>query len=188
LIVPGFGSDNALHVGETADRRAVDGRDHIAGLKARCRGSAVGLHAVDLRRRARFAEKREQAGENHDRQNEIRDRAGGDDRRARADFLVMEALLAFRLRHGGERCARWRARLRFVAEELDVAAQWNRRNLPAGAVPVVETKKFRPEPERECQHFHAGPACDQEVTEFMEEDNDREHEQKGDHVADHAMA
>ena len=46
-----------------------------------------GFDLVDARRRARLAEEGEEAGEDDDRQNEIRDRTGGDDRRARADFL-----------------------------------------------------------------------------------------------------
>jgi len=36
-----------------------------------------------------------------------------------------------------------------VAEELDVAAQRTGRNLPAGAVAVVETGESGPKPERE---------------------------------------
>ena len=68
-------------------------------------GGAVGLDLVDARRRARLAEEGEQAGENHDRQQEIRDRTGGDDGRARADFLVMEAACALLGGHAGERSA-----------------------------------------------------------------------------------
>src|SRR5258708_13910209 len=100
----------------------------------------------------------------------------------------MEALGAFRFGHGGERRARRRARLAFVAKELDVAAKGNRRKLPARTAPVVEAAKFRPEPKRERQHFHAGPACNQEMTEFMKENDDREHEQKGTHVTNQAIS
>ena len=74
-------------------RIAVDGRNHVAALKARCGGGAAGLYGIDPRRRARLAEKCEQAGKDHDRQNEIRNRTGSDDRRARSYFLVMEAAL-----------------------------------------------------------------------------------------------
>ena len=53
---------------------------------------------------------------------------------------------------------------------------------------VVEADEFRPETERERQHFHARPSGDQEVAEFMEEHDDGQDEQKGNDVADEAMA
>ena len=53
---------------------------------------------------------------------------------------------------------------------------------------VVEADEFRPEPERERQHFHARPSGDQEVAEFMEEHDDGQDEQKGNDVADEPMA
>src|SRR6202158_1280854 len=53
---------------------------------------------------------------------------------------------------------------------------------------VVETGEFRTEAKEESKNFHPRPAGHQEVTELVEEDNDREHEQEGDDVADQAMA
>jgi hypothetical protein len=53
---------------------------------------------------------------------------------------------------------------------------------------VVETDQFRAEAERERQHLHPGPARDQEVTEFVEENDDRQDEQEGNDVADEPMA
>ena len=122
-------------------------------------------------------------------QNEIRDRTGGDDRRARSDFLVMETARAAPPRSCWRALRTSRRRgLRFVAEELHIAAERNRGNLPAGAVAVVEADEFRPEAERERQHFHAGPAGDQEVAELVEEHDDGQHEQEGNDVADEPMA
>ena len=81
-----------------------------------------------------------------------------------------------------------RGGLGVVAEELDITAERHGRNLPARAVAVVETGQFRPEAERERQHFHARPAGDQEMPEFVEENDDRQNEQKGDNVTDEPMA
>src|SRR6266550_2738370 len=55
-------------------------------------------------------------------------------------------------------------------------------------MPVVETDEFRPETKRESQHLHAGPAGHQEMTQFMEENDNRQHEQEGNDVANKAMA
>src|SRR5438045_5724094 len=101
-------ADDALHVRETADDLAVDVSHHVADLKARGRGGAIGFDLVDARRRARLAEEGEQAGEDHDRKDEIRNWAGGDDRRTRTDLLVMERARLFFRAHAGERFGRWR--------------------------------------------------------------------------------
>src|ERR1700730_2530545 len=187
-VLAGANADNALHVGEASDLAVIDRRDDIADLKARRSRSTARLDLIDARRRARLAEEREQAGEDHDRQNEVGNRARGHDRRARSDLLVVETALALFLGHVGERVRRRRRGLGLVAEELDIAAERNRRNLPARAMAVVETDQFRTETKRERQHFHARPAGDQEVTEFMEENHDRQHEQKGNDVPDEPMA
>ena len=151
-------------------------------------GGAAGFDLVDARGRARLAEEREQAGEDHDRQHEIGDRTGGHDGRARSDLLVVETAGALFLGHAGERFGRRRRGLALVAEELHIAAERDRRNLPAGAMAVVEADQFRAEAERERQHLHAGPAGDQEVAELMEEYDDGQDEQEGDDVADEPMA
>src|ERR1700704_1916443 len=55
-------------------------------------------------------------------------------------------------------------------------------------MPVVEADEFRPETKRESQHLHAGPAGHQEMTQLMEENDNRQHEQEGNDVANKAMA
>ena len=167
---------------------AIDRGHDVAGLEAGRVGGTARLDLVDARGRARLAEEREQAGEDHDRQQEIGDRTGRHDRRARSDLLVMETARALFRGHVGERFGRRRRGLALVAEELDIAAERDRRNLPAGAVAVVETGEFRSEAERERQHLHAGPARNQEVAELMEENDDGQHEQEGNDVADEPMA
>src|SRR6476620_6985838 len=146
----GANADDPLHVGETSDLPAVDRRHHVTNLKAGCRGGAPYLHLINACRRARLAEKREQAGEDHDCQKEIRDRTGGYDRRTRTDLLVVETAGALFFGHAGEHFGRWRRGLAIVAEELDIAAERDGRNLPPCAMAVVETRKLRTEAEREC--------------------------------------
>src|SRR2546423_15439007 len=53
---------------------------------------------------------------------------------------------------------------------------------------VVKADEFWPEAERESQHFHARPPRDQEMAKFVKENDDREHEQERDDVADEPMA
>ncbi len=72
---------------------------------------------------------------------------------ALADRLVVEAAVALLGRHGGERLRRRRRRLAVVAEELDVAAERNRGDLPARAMPVVEAGELRPNPSEKVSTF-----------------------------------
>ena len=55
-------------------------------------------------------------------------------------------------------------------------------------VAVVEAGEFRPEAEREGQYFYAVPARHQEVAKLVEENDDGQHEQEGNDVADEPMA
>src|SRR3984957_5691057 len=187
-LFTGVNADDALHIGEASDRGAVDGRYDVADLKADSRCSAPRLHFVDARRGARLAKEREQSGEDHDRQKEIGDRTGGHDGSARSNPLVVETARALFLGHVGERFGRRGRGLAFVAEELDIATERDRRNLPARTVTVVETGEFGTKTERESQNLYAGPAGNQEVTKFMEENDDGQNKQKRNDIADKAMA
>src|SRR4051794_32391746 len=101
MLAAGFARDDALHRIKTIDGFAVDGSDDIARLKAGCSRGAVFLHHVDPCRRAWLAEDHENGGKDHDRQNEIGNRTGSDNRGARTDLLVMEALAALLRGHRG---------------------------------------------------------------------------------------
>ena len=65
-----------------------------------------------------------------------------------------------------------------VADELDVAAERDRAQLPARAAPVVEADQFRAEADRERLDADAAPAADQIVAHLVDEDDDRQHEQE----------
>src|SRR5215510_16104708 len=140
---------------------------------------AVGIDRVDPRRGDRLAEDHEHGGEDHDRQQEIGERTGGHDGNPLADRLVKEAAPLLLGGHGRNGGLVGRAGGVLVAEELDVAAERNGGDLPARAMAVVEADELGAKADGEGQHLHAAPAGDQEVTELMKEDDDRENEQKG---------
>jgi hypothetical protein len=185
---PGIGADDPLHVGEALDLATVDGEHDVAGLEPRSGCRRIRLHCVDPGRGGLAAVKREDEGENHDRQDEIGDRAGDHDGGSTADRLVVEALAALLRVHAFDGGLIGDARRVLVAEKLHIAAQRNGRDLPAGAVTVGEAGEFRSETHRKSEHPHAAPAGDQEVAELMEEDDDAESEQKGDDPAGESPA
>ena len=179
----GARADDALHVGEVVDRVAVDGDDQVAGLEAGFRGRAVRLHRIDPRAHGLLAVEHEDAGKNHDGQDEIRQRPGDDDGRALGHRLEHEALRALLRIHGGEPRGIGHARRVLVAEELHKAAERNRRDFPARSVAVIEADDFRPKADRKHQDPHAAPAGDQEMAQFVKEHDQAEHEQKGNDIA-----
>src|SRR6266851_1086555 len=107
-LIPGVSHDNSLHIGKASDRAAIDRDYDVTDLKAGFLGGAAHFHLVDARRRARLAKEGEQAGKDHDGQNEIGDWTGGHDRRTRSNFLVVETALSFLFGHAGERFGGWR--------------------------------------------------------------------------------
>ena len=86
-----------------------------------------GATLADLGRRERLARRcMNSAGEDDDREEEIGERPGGDDRRALAEPLVVERDLALLRRHRAERSASGVLDGVGVAEHLDVAAERDR--------------------------------------------------------------
>ena len=80
----GAHADDALHLAEALDGLTVDADDLVARQEAGSLGGASGIDDIDLGRGDALAEQAEDRGEDHDRENEIGDRAGGDDGRALA--------------------------------------------------------------------------------------------------------
>ncbi len=68
-----------------------------------------------------------------------------------------------------------------VAEELDVAAERQRRDLPERAAPVAARPEHRPEADREHLRADAAPARDDVVAVLVHEDHDPEHDHEGQH-------
>jgi len=121
----------------------------------------------------------EDRGEDEDRENEIGDRACRNDGRALSKALMMEALAPLGRRHGGgSGSVGRRAGDILIAEEFDVTAERHGRNLPAGAVTIVEAHDFGAEPDREHHDPHPAQARDREMSELVEKHHDRQDEQE----------
>ena len=176
-------ADDALHVGETIDFLAVNGRHQVTRLEAGGFGSTRRLHGVDASTGGLLAVKHKNAGENRDCQNEIRDWTCCDHGGARTDPLVHEThrFLGFgHLRHG---LPVGHARGILVAEEFHVAAEGYCRDLPACAVAVEEAKDLWAKTDRESEDFYTAAAGHQEMAKLMKEDNNRQDENEGNDVA-----
>src|SRR5512135_1110094 len=65
-----------------------------------------------------------------------------------------------------------------ITEEFHVAPERNPRELPACALAIGEPKNFPSKPDRERLHLHAAEARHHEVTKLVEENHQRNHEQK----------
>src|SRR5215469_7292787 len=72
-----------------------------------------------------------------------------------------------------------------VAEELHIAAELNRGDLPARAVAIVEPGEFGTKADRKGQDPNTAQPRDQEMAELMEKYDQAEDEQKRDDVAGH---
>src|SRR5690242_16200183 len=184
----GADADDALHVAEAVDLAAVDRQHEVAGLKAGRRRRAVGLYGIDPGGGGLLADRHEDGGEDDDGEDEIGERSGHHHGRARGDFLAGKGQLALDLRHAGDRLRVRRARLVVVAEELHIAAERDGRELPAGAVTVVEAGELRPKTDRKGQYFDAAPARHQEVAKLMKKHNNRKNEEERDDIARQAPA
>ena len=72
-----------------------------------------------------------------------------------------------------------RARRVVVAEEFYITSKRNKRELPAGAMGIVEADQLRAEADREHRHFHAAQPGDQEMTQLVEKHDQGEDEEEG---------
>src|SRR6185369_91853 len=178
----GADADDALHVGETSDRLAVDRHDEVARLEAGDLCGAVRLDGVDARGCGLLAGDHEDTGENHDGEDEIGDGAGSDNRRARTNRLEHEAVALFFFGHGRGGVEIGRACRVVIAVELHVAAERHRGDLPAGAVAIIEAEQLGTEADREGEHLNAAPASYQEVAKLMKENNNRQYKQERNHI------
>ncbi len=175
-------ADDALHVGETLDFLAIDRGYQIAGLKSGRLRRAGRLHRVDQCTRGLLADRHENGSKNGDRQHEVRDRPGSDDRRARAHRLKHEAVIAIGIRHRRRSSLiRYACRI-VVAEELHITAERNCGNFPARPVAIIEAGDFGAKSDREYEHLDAAQAGHQEMTKLVKENDDRQYEQKWDDV------
>ncbi len=100
----------------------------------------------------------------------------------------MEALRALLGGHPRQRLRRRRAGFALIPEEFDIAAERDHRNLPAGAVTVIEAGDFGTKSQRKGENPHPCPAGHQEVPELMKEHDNRQNEQERNDIADQSVA
>src|SRR5580704_5341920 len=179
-------ADHALHVGEVADGAAVDRHHQVARLKSGRGGGAVRLHRIHTGGHGLLAVKHEDAGKDHYGQKEIGHRSGHHDGRAFGHRLEHETLRFLAFIHGGQALGVRHARGILIAEEFYIAAERDGGDFPARAVAVVKADDFGAKTNGKHQDPHATPARDQEMTQFVEEHDQAEDEQKGHDVTDHA--
>src|SRR5262249_10134667 len=146
-----------LHIREGTDRAAIDRLHNVARLEASSGRRRIGLNRIDPRQSALASVEHGRRRKDHDRQDEIGQRTGNHDSGSWPHVLMNEAALALLF---GHRCGGLMVRNTgsvLITEELDVAAEWNRRHLPPRTVTVVESEQLRAETEGEDQDAHATP-------------------------------
>src|SRR5690606_28500436 len=95
--------------------------------------------------------------------------------------LGLERPRSLRLRQSFPFLARLACRIH-VAGELDIAAEWQRRDFPARAPPVGIAEQLLAEAARERFGFHAEPAPDQVMPKLVDRDERPQQQQEADQV------
>src|ERR671913_974935 len=141
----------------------------------RRRRGAFRLHFANNWRRARSTERREEDGEDRDRQQEVGNRAGKYDEEPLPHGFVVEAPLALLRRQLGQ-VAR-RARRMLVADELHISAERQPADLPSRPALVGPSGDLTTEPNREDLGANAEPASDEVMSHLG---NEHERPQRAD--------
>ncbi len=175
-----------LHFLEAVDGMAVDGDDGVAGFEPARLGGAAGLDLADLGRRERLAECREQQAQRDHGEEKIGRRPGDHHGDALHQPLVMEGNRLFGVAHPLEVFGRGLGSGIGVAEHLDVAAQRHGAEFPARADAVGPAENLRAKADREDFDAHAVPPRHQVMTELVNEDEHRQHDQERHDVAEAA--
>ncbi len=89
--------------------------------------------------------------------------------------------------HAGEPRGRQAGTRIAVAEHLDVAAEWDRAEFPAGSGTVVPAEQFGSEADREDVDAHPVAPGDKVMAELVDKDEDGQNEQKRDDIGQPAV-
>jgi hypothetical protein len=144
---------------------AIHAGDRVPGLDTRL-GRDAG-HRSDEGARLRDTDQEHQPESQH-REDQVENRAGGDDGDAGGDRLAVEGLTELVGRHFA---------LAFV-EHLDVAAQRKGGHGVLGPLGVSPRPEGAPEPDREAQHANTQPPRHPEVAELVEGDQQAQRDQQ----------
>ena len=164
-------------VGNGGDLVAIDGDDLVADFHAgRLCLRILGEHC-HFRRRYDLAVGEVERSDDGDGEQQVRQWPGQHDQRALPQGLHMESLGSL-LRGQPILGGRWGAGGIHVAGELDVAAQRQRRELPAGSTPVGPAGDLLAEANRERVGLHTEQPSDEVVSQLMDQHKRAKHEQK----------
>ena len=173
--------DVIAQVEERADRLPVDGGNFVAGLYARGHCRPVFFHCSNARRDHDVAIGVGKSAEDQHCHGEVGEWPCRNDQRALPQGLRLERLGTLLLRQGKPFLVLDRAARRVhVARKLDVAAQRQGSDFPAGAALVGPADQFLPEADREGIGLHAEPAPDQIMPKLVHRDERTQHGQKAD--------
>jgi hypothetical protein len=179
---------DAPQILEAVDLLAIDGENDVARLDARLRGWRACQHAANPGGQCVLTHDREGCGEDQDRENEIGDRAGGDDHRAIDHGLAGQRAAPLRLRHPPDALVVRGAGDVGVPMEFHVAAERKGGEAPPRAMAVDAGVEFGAEAEGERVDLHAAPAAHQIMTKLVEEhDHADDHGERHDIPADRAQ-
>ncbi|MNQ56962.1 hypothetical protein D3C85_711020 [compost metagenome] len=177
---------NACYLAAVGDQLAVDAGDQVTGQEPGSSSRRIRLHLCYAGRTLLNAHKAEQQGKNEDSQHKIGKGPASDDqsplpyrleiqvvilsaRSVGGDQFLLQGIQASLVRH---------ARRVQITGELDVAAQWQPTEPPFDALLVRALENGASEPDGEALHLHAEGARGQEVAQFMDGDDQGQHQQE----------
>ncbi|VTR70649.1 hypothetical protein DESC_820009 [Desulfosarcina cetonica] len=172
---PLVGGDQAVDVAPGGHGLAVNGDDFVAGANTSLGRRTFGDHLVDHRPDVLGADEEEKSEVDDHGQKQVEAWPGGHDQDALENMFVGE-------RKGNQ--VRINLNVRLIAHHLDIAAQRN------GGNPVVGDSNGFPEyagtkPQGEFFDAHTKKPSHQEMTQFMEKNQNAENDDKGKNAGGH---
>ena len=163
---------------ESSDLIAINGGNQIAGLHTGQFGCTVFNNSADNRIGYALAEQRIERRKNNNGENEIGDRACGNDNGALPKRLEKQRVAARIVRQFFQFFSIGRAGFVFVTEKLHIAAERQPADFPLRAVLVMPTGNGAPETNREYLNAHATATGSIKMAEFVKEHDNGQNKQK----------
>ncbi|MNL05939.1 hypothetical protein D3C87_1265570 [compost metagenome] len=179
-------SHDARHFSAVGDQLAIDAGDQVARQEAGGGGRRFRLHLHNPGGPQLDADQAEQQGEDEDSQDEIGEGASRDDQGPLPQGLEIQVVLLgagavsgddFLLQRVQTSLVRHARRIQ-IARELDVAAQRQPPQTPFDALLVRALEDGAAKADGETLHLHAEGARGQEVAQFMDGDDQGQHQQE----------
>src|SRR5258708_7692663 len=156
----------------------IDSANYVASPHAGLLGGGAGRYRFNDRNVRDASKHHEYEREDHDRQDEICDRAGGNNRRTLIERLKLKRVWALIARQLFRQLAIGRARRVRIAKEFHVAAERDPRDLPSRSMPVEPTYNCGTKSDGKSLDFDAAGSRHGKVAELMKEDHHRYDKEK----------